>query len=66
MPYTNNPLADFINHDREQEAQLQKMPVCCYCDEHIQDEHLYLINDEFVCPKCLKGYFRKNTDDFID
>lgn len=66
MPYTNNPLADFLNHDREQEAQLQKMPVCEYCDEHIQDEYCYYINGEFICPGCMNGYFKKNTDDFID
>ncbi len=53
-------------HEREQEQALEKLPVCGICGEPIQDEHLYLINDEFICPACLESDFRKNTEDFID
>jgi formylmethanofuran dehydrogenase subunit E len=52
-------------HDREKEEDLAELPVCEICGEPIQDEHLYLINDEFVCHECLVRDFRKNTDDYI-
>lgn len=53
-------------HDREQERQLERLPVCEICGKHIQDEHLYLINDEFVCQKCLDRDYKKQTDDYIE
>ena len=52
-------------HDREQEQNLAELPVCEICGQPIQGEHLYLINDEFVCHECLMQDFRKNTDDYI-
>ena len=65
MFYTDDPVADFEAYDRQQEEQLERLPVCEICGEPIQDEHLYLINDEFVCEKCLIRDFRKNTDDYV-
>lgn len=53
-------------HEQEQERQLEKLPVCEVCGNPIQDEHLYLINDEFVCPACLERDFRKETDDYVE
>ena len=53
-------------HERDIEQQLEELPVCEICGEPIQDEHLYLINDEFVCQKCLDRDFRKDTDDYVD
>ena len=65
MFYSDDPVRDFEQHDREQAKQLERLPVCEICTQPIQDEHLYLINDEFVCPDCLKRDFRKKTEDFI-
>ncbi len=66
MFYTDDPLMDFENHDREQTKRLQRFPVCAICGNPIQDEHLYLINDEFVCPECLNRDFRKDVDDYVE
>ena len=66
MFLTDDPVADFNRHDREQAKRLEKLPVCEICCEPIQDEHLYLINDEFVCPKCLEREFRKDVDDYVE
>ena len=46
-------------------AYLESLPVCERCGEPIQDEHLYLINDEFVCQECLDRDFRKDTNDYV-
>lgn len=63
---TDDPLADFNRHEAEQESRLARRPVCCYCEEHIQHDHLFLINDEMICPDCLESYFRKDVDDFCE
>ena len=55
----------FEMHDAEQERKLQKLPVCVYCNEHIQDESFFLINDEVICEDCMDSYFRKAVDDFV-
>ena len=52
-------------NEQEQEKRLAELPVCSVCSEPIQDEHLYLINDEFICPECLDRDFRKDTDDYV-
>lgn len=63
---TGDPLDDFNRLDREQTEWLQKLPVCEICGEAIQDEKLYVINDEFVCPACLERDFKKRTDDYAE
>lgn len=53
------------DHEREQEQELERLPFCEICGNPIQDDHLYLINDEFVCPACLERDFRKDVDDYV-
>ena len=64
--FTDDPVSDYNRYQEEQEKQLQKLPKCSHCDEHIQDEHLYEINDELICEKCIKDNFRKNVEDYIE
>ena len=64
--YSDDPIADFLRHDAEQAKELKKLPVCYECEEPIQDEFCYEINDELVCEKCLKAHYRKHTDDYIE
>lgn len=66
MPYTDDPYADFDRHDAEQQAALDRLPKCSYCDEPIQDDYLYEINDEVICEDCIKDNFRKKVEDYIE
>lgn len=66
MFYTDDPVADFEMHNRAQTKRLAQLPACSICGEPIQDEHLYLINDEFVCPDCLDRDFKKDVDDYVE
>lgn len=66
MYFTDDPVADEMRYTDEKDKQLQKLPKCSYCDEHIQDEHFYEINDEVICEECLKDNFRKNVEDYIE
>lgn len=54
------------SHDNEQERWRMRRPRCSSCREHIQDEHLFLINDEIICTECLIRDFRKETEDYTD
>lgn len=61
MPY----IPDYYDlHDRyeaEREKELEKLPECCYCGEHIQQDYAYCINDEWICDDCI-DFFRKAVD----
>lgn len=62
MSYTDNPIADFEAWDAEQKKELDKLPVCNFCCDPIQDDHYYLINGDNVCHECLENEFRKDVD----
>ena len=64
--YTDDPIRDFERYDQKQEEALDKLPRCSICDRQIQDDYLYVINDELICEKCLERDYRKETDDYIE
>lgn len=66
MRRTDDPLADFAAYEDERERWLKKLPVCADCDEPIQDDHYFLINDEMICTECLICNYRKETNDYIE
>ncbi len=66
MHITDDPLADFLRMDAEEQAWLAKRPRCAYCGEPIQDEHLYEINGELICDECLQYNHKKRTDDYME
>lgn len=63
MWITDDPLADFERHDREQTRQLNRLPRCSECDHPIQDEFAYYINDEWICDDCMKQYRKEVNPD---
>lgn len=64
--WTDDPVADAERYFAEQDREIEKLPVCADCGEHIQADHYYLINDEPICPDCLDAGYRKDTDDFFE
>ena len=66
MFYSNDPVADAERYMAEQEEKLDKLPRCAGCDNPIQDDHFYLINDECICSECLESNYRKDIDDYVD
>ena len=61
MFYSDDPVADFERHDAEQESELDRLPVCEYCEEPIQDEFGYYIEGAWYCEKCMNENFRKEV-----
>lgn len=55
----------FCSHEAEQERWLQSLPFCSECGERIQDEKCFEINDELICPGCMKENHEKWTEDFM-
>lgn len=65
MYYTNNPVADAERYMAEQERELQKLPKCNHCREHIQDETCWVINGKIYHPDCAEELFCKWTEDYM-
>lgn len=55
----------FNKHQAQQDRELEQLPICYECDEHIQTDECYEFNGELICPGCLKQYHRKSTDNYI-
>ena len=66
MFYSDDPVSDFDRYDAAQNKQLSRLPECVYCERPIQDDFLYLVNDEFICESCLENHFKKPTDNYIE
>lgn len=64
--YTDNPIADFLRYDSEQEKQLSRLPKCSECRERIQDDEYYEIDRKLICPDCLIENHRFWTCDYIE
>ena len=58
MPYTDDPIQDFLNHDAEQARWLENLPKCSYCGKPIQNDYYYIIYDENICTRCLDRDFK--------
>lgn len=66
MLYTDDPLADFERHDAEQQAQLDKLPVCKICQEPIQQEKAIYYNDQWCCKECEGEFWQNIREDFLE
>lgn len=55
----------FDEHEAEQQAALELLPVCDICDEHIQSEYCYQINDTVICESCMVEYYRVEVTDLM-
>lgn len=66
MYYTDNPVLDAMRYDAERQAEIEKLPICSECDEHIQDEYLFEINGEYICEHCMEENHKKSTDDCLN
>jgi hypothetical protein len=62
MIFTDDPIADFERHDAEQQAELDKLPICEYCEDPIQDDYYFVIGNECICEDCLNDNFRKDVE----
>lgn len=64
--FTDDPIADFMRHDAEQERLLSRLPVCAECGEPIQDEQCIVINDMAFHRDCILDNYTVYTDSLMD
>lgn len=55
----------WVAHDRQQEAELKKLPVCEKCGQPIQSEDLYDIEGDLYCEECGDRLFKRYTENYI-
>jgi formylmethanofuran dehydrogenase subunit E len=65
MYRTDDPHADFDRWDAEQEARLEKLPVCVYCGERVQTKRALYINDDFMCMDCVEEH-TVDVEEYLD
>lgn len=65
MPFPDN-YSMWAQHDAEMEAELEKLPKCSECGNPIQDEKCFEVNDELICPGCMKENHEKWTEDYYE
>ena len=66
MIFTDDPVADAERYYAEQQAKLDKLPVCSDCQEPIQEEYCYEIGREILCEDCMNHRYQVTTDWFTD
>lgn len=52
MRITDDPVADFLRYDREQQTEEDRRPKCDNCGEPLY-EYAYLIGGDLICQECL-------------
>lgn len=55
MPITDDPIADFNRHDREQARWLDSLPKCSICGDPIQQEMAFEKDGFWICNECYEN-----------
>lgn len=63
--YSSDPVRDAERYAADQDAQMERLPVCACCGYPIQSEYLYRIEEQSICAACLEDNYRKRTEDFM-
>ena len=62
--WTGDAYSDFLLHEAEKERWLRKRPKCRICEEHIQEEDAFFVDDiGWICDRCLYEN-RRNIDEY--
>lgn len=61
---TNDPVADFLRRDREQQEWEDSLPHCDRCGEII-DDYVYEIDGLIYCMECVDDKYRRNVEDYL-
>lgn len=65
MCYIPDNYDRFEKHDRELQAELDKLPVCDCCHEPIQQEKAIYYNDQWCCEECESEFWQNIREDFL-
>ena len=63
MFYSDDPVADAERYSAEQDSEIRRLPVCCECKGHIQQEKAVRIDGKWYCDYCLDEMREYTTED---
>ncbi len=66
MTWSDDPEKDFERYDAEQQAKLDKLPICNCCGEPIQQEKAVYYNDQWCCEECEDEFWQDIREDFLE
>lgn len=66
MSWSGDPLRDWEKHDREQQAELDRLPKCFYCKDPIQGDFVFVFDKKCMCEECLNEHHRHNVEYYLD
>ena len=63
-----DPIDDFNAHDAEQEALLEKLPVCDNrrCRKKITDDMYFEVEGDILCEQCMRDRYGRSVEDWLD
>lgn len=61
--YTPDNYDAFVEHEAYREKSLLRLPVCCICEEHIQQESAFKISGDWYCDECIEE-MREDIDEW--
>lgn len=51
------------NYEEERERAMERLPVCSFCEEPIQQDTAVRIDGLWYCDHCLNNHFRESTEE---
>lgn len=63
MQWTDDPVADFERHDREQARRLDSLPKCSICGDPIQQERAFEKDGFWICHECYENNQKEVMDE---
>jgi formylmethanofuran dehydrogenase subunit E len=54
--WTDDPVADFERWDAKKQKEVEALPKCDECGEHIQEECYYDIEGNVYCEECIASH----------
>ena len=61
MAYTDDPVRDFMDHDRKQSDALKRRKICADCGEPITEGGHYEFEEKCYCIYCAEAYHWKKV-----
>lgn len=52
----------WLAHEAKQEKLLERLPVCRYCGEPVQDDYYFCIDGRVWCDECLNFKYRRYVE----
>jgi hypothetical protein len=67
---TDDPISDAVEYFDDRERSLKHLPICAYCGERMECDHLYDFGGRLICEACIDEYlddnYKHRVDEYVD